>query len=386
MLAPQGALGLNFIGQLCDSYFVKIKTDFNILKRKQESVFVIVVIVICLLLNAILSCIEMAFVTVSKPHLKKLSADGDRLAQNVLKLRSNPERVLSVLQIGITLVGAISAAVGGAGAEESLSPHYQKLLNVSEELSETLAIITVVIPLTYFSVVIGELVPKTLALRFSMRFAKIGSVFLIGLDKIFSPIVFLLEASTKLAIAPFLKKMGVETVLEQSSSIDIDDLSDSHKQYVFNLIAIDKRKVKDILLPWESVTKIEKRVHHTEVMNLIRSARHTRIPVVENGQPVGLLHAKEFISEVEISKINWNELIRPMIYFNAEEPILGALKILQNKKSHMAVVKRKNEILGIVTLEDIFEEVVGDIYDEDDSPSILLSSNSKIRTMTLPSK
>ena len=145
-------------------------------------------------------------------------------------------------------------------------------------------------------------------------------------------------------------------------------------------------KVKDILLPWELVTKIDKRAHQTEVMNLIRSARHTRIPVVENNIPVGILHAKEFISEVEVSRMNWNELIRSVTYFNADEPILSALKILQSKKSHIAIVRRKNEILGIVTLEDIFEEVVGDIYDEDDSPAVLLSSNSKIRTMNLPNK
>jgi len=346
----------------------------------------ILVIIICLLLNAVLSCVEMAFVTVSKPHLKKLSLEGDKLAQNVLNLRSNPERVLSVLQIGITLVGAISAAVGGAGAEESLSPHYQRMFNISEEISETLAIITVVIPLTYFSVVIGELVPKTLALRFPMRFAKFGSLFLVVLDKIFSPIVFLLEISTKLIISPFLKKMGVENAIEHSSSIDIDDLSESHKQYVLNLIAVDKRKVKDILLPWKSVSCIDKKAHQMDVMNLIRTARHTRIPVVENGKPIGLLHAKEFISEIEISKVDWNKLIRPIVFLNAEEHILNALKVLQSKKSHMAIVKRNDEILGLVTIEDIFEEVVGDIYDEDDIPSILLSSNSKIRTMNLPHK
>lgn len=325
----------------------------------------------------------MAFVTVSKPHLRKLYSEGDKLAGHVLKLQTNPERVLSILQIGITLVGAISAAVSGAGAEESLSPHYQKILHLSEDASETLAIITVVIPLTYFSVVIGELVPKTLALRFPMRFAKFGSLFLAILDTVFSPLVYLLEISTKLIISPFLRKMGGELTVEHSSSIDIDDLSDSHKQYVFNLIAVDKRKVKDILLPWSSVSYIEKTAHQTEIMDLIRRARHTRIPVVDNGVPIGLLHAKEFISEIEISKMDWNKLIRPILYFNSEEPILGALKTLQQQKSHMAIVKYKSKILGIVTLEDIFEEVVGDIYDEDDNPSTLLSSNSKIRTMNL---
>lgn len=328
----------------------------------------------------------MAFVTVSKPHLRKLATEGDKLAQKVLELRSNPERVLSVLQIGITLVGAISAAVGGAGAEEFLSPHYQQFFSVSEEVSETIAITTVVIPLTYFSVVIGELVPKTLAIRFPMRFAKFGGFFLSGLTHFFSPLVFLLEKSTKLLVYPLVKRMGSESITEQTSSIDLDDLSDSHKQFVVNLIGIDKRKVKDILLPWDSVVKIEKSAHQTEVMNTIRRTRHTRMPVIDNGTPYGILQAKEFISEVEISKVSWTALVRPLIFLNADEPILNALKTLQTKRSHMAIVLKKSEILGIVTLEDIFEEVVGDIYDEDDNPRVLLSSNSKMRQMNLEKK
>jgi len=328
----------------------------------------------------------MAFVTVSKPHLRKLSNEGDKLAQKVLELRSNPERILSVLQIGITLVGAISAAVGGAGAEEFLSPHYQRYFGISEELSESLAIVTVVIPLTYFSVVIGELVPKTLAIRFPMRFAKFGSFFLSALAHFFSPLVFLLERSTRLLVYPLVKRMGSETVTEQASSIDLDDLTDSHKQYVLNLITIDKKKVKDILLPWDSVVKLSKTAHQTEVMDIIRKYRHTRLPVVEDGVPCGVLQAKEFISEIEISKVNWTALLRPIIYVQSEDPILNALKILQSKRSHMAIVLKKGEILGIVTMEDIFEEVVGDIYDEDDNPRVLLSSNSKIRQMNLEKK
>ena len=348
--------------------------------------FQLVVILICLFINAILSCVEMAFVTVSKPHLRKLVNNGDTLAQKVLQLRSNPERILSVLQIGITLVGAISAAVGGAGAEETLSPIYQNLFNISEQVAESLAIVTIVIPLTYFSVVIGELVPKTLALRFPMKFAKLGTFFLAAMDKFFSPVVFLLEISTKLIISPVIRLLGSESVAAETSSIDIDGLSETHKQYVINLIAVEKRKLKEIFVPWESVTKIEKSAHFTEVMDLIRTAKHTRIPIVDDGIPIGVLHAKEFISEVEISKINWNELIRPIIFLSSEDPILSALKILQGKKSHMAVIRKKGEVLGIATIEDIVEEIVGDIYDEEDDPRVLLSSNSKIRTMNLPNK
>lgn len=330
----------------------------------------------------------MAFVTVSKPHLRKLSKQGDKQAQKVLALRSNPERILSVLQIGITLVGAISAAVGGAGAEESLAPFFQNYFNISEKASGTLSIVVVVLPLTYLSVVIGELVPKTLALRFPMRFAKLGSYFLVALSQVFAPLVYILEISTKLVISPFIKKMGVETVSEQSSSIDIDDLLDSNKQYVFNLIASDKRKVKDIMVPWDSVTKINNSAHYTEVLDLIRTTRYTRFPVIdENEKPVGILHAKDFTSEAEVSRIDWTELIRPILFVSAEEPILSAMKLIQSRKSHIAAIKNKShELLGIVTVEDIFEEVMGDIYDDDDNPQYLLSSNSKIRTMNLPRK
>ncbi len=346
--------------------------------------FIILVITLCLLLNAILSCVEMAFVTVSKPHLRKLSNEGDKQARKVLALRSNPERVLSVLQIGITLVGAISAAVGGAGAEESLSPLFMDYFNISEKASEIISVVAVVVPLTYLSVVIGELVPKTLALRFPMRFAKLGSYFLSGMDRFFAPVVFLLELSTKIIISPFVKKMGTESISEQSSSIDIDDLQDSNKQFVFNLIGMDKRKVKDILVPWASVTKISASAHYTEVLDLIRTTRYTRFPVInEDENLVGILHAKDFHSEAEVSRLNWNELIRPAVYINSEDAILNALKAMQSKKSHIAAVRNKGVVLGIVTLEDVFEEVVGDIYDDDDNPQYLLSSNSKIRTMNL---
>lgn len=328
----------------------------------------------------------MAFVTVSKPHLRKLSQTGDRQALKILKLRSTPERVLSILQIGITLVGAVSAAVGGAGAEESLSPFFQRYFDISQDAAETLSIVAVVVPLTYLSVVIGELVPKTLALRFPMRFAKLGSYFLGALDRFFSPLVFLLEISTKFIISPFIKKMGAEVTTEHSSAIDIDDLHETNKQYVFNLIALDRRKVKDIIVPWHEVVKIEKTAHYREVLDLIRTTKYTRFPITEDGKPIGILHSKDFTSEVEVSTLSWNELIRPITFMNSEEHILNALKILQNKKSHMAAIRRQGELIGVVTLEDIFEEFVGDIYDEDDNPQFLLSSNSKIRTMNLSNK
>lgn len=340
----------------------------------------IFIVLICLFLNAILSCVEMAFVIVSRPHLKKLASEGDTLAQKVLTLKSNPERVLSVLQIGITLVGAISAAVGGVGAEEVLSPLYEARFKISEEVAEGLAIVTVVIPIVFLSVVIGELVPKALALKFPMRFAKLGGTFLHGLDMFFAPVVFLLEISTKLILSLFVKKMRSESAAEISGTIEIDNLTEAHKQYVLNLIAVDGRKVKDILLPWDMTTKLSKETRSFDVLDVVKKSGHTRIPVLDGEIPIGILHSKEFISESEVSRIDWLQLVRPIIFIHHEEPILNALKTLQNNRNHMAVIIKDKKPIGIVTIEDIFEEVVGELYDEDDNPRVLLSSNSRIRT------
>lgn len=327
----------------------------------------------------------MAFVTVSKPHLKKMAKDGDVLAKKLVSLRSNPERVLSVLQIGITLVGAISAAVGGASAEETLSPIYRDWFGFGKEVADTVAIISVVIPITYFSVVIGELVPKTLALRSPMRFARFGALFLVPLDKAFSPVVYLLEVSTKLIVNPLLSVFKSESISEQAAAIDLDALTDTHKQYILNLISLDTKKLKDIIVPWNIVTKVDINMNSHEILQIIKDSRFTRLPVVDKDSPMGVLYVKDFISESEMARLNWTELIRPIVKIKQDEPILNALKTLQSDKSHLAIVYKKDDCIGIITLEDVLEEVIGDIYDEDDDFDIkmLLSSNSRIRSLNI---
>ncbi len=325
----------------------------------------------------------MAFVVVSRPHLKHLALTGSKAAERILILKRNPERTLSVLQIGITLVGAISAAVSGAAAEEMIGPRIMSTFNIDLQTAELISIAIIVLPLTFFSVVIGELVPKSLALRFPMKFALSGGLILIALDRIFSPFVFLLEISTKFFTQFIFARFKPEKTIEAAREIDLDPLTDTHKQYVFNLIDVDKRTVKDIMIPWEQVTTVNYDEHHHDVMEKIKLSRHTRLPVCKENKVIGLLHTKEFISEVEISKIDWTQLIRPILHMRPKEPILNALKKLQIHKNHMALIFSDETPIGAITMEDIFEEVVGDIFDEDDDTKTLLSTNSKIRTLNL---
>lgn len=322
----------------------------------------------------------MAFVTVSRAHLRQLGNKGNHSALRLLKLKENPERTLSALQIGITLVGAVSAAVGGASAETKLSPYLQGIFGVDPDTADVLSIALVIIPLTYLNVVIGELVPKSLALRFPLRLAFLGAILLQILEKVFAPFIFILEMSTQFILKVISKGIPAEKVSEGVTSIDIEPLTDLHKQYVFNLVHVDKKKVEDILVPWEDVSLLQVDDHFQTVMKKIKDSRHTRLPVMRGELVAGLLHAKEFVSEQEISRLDWTQLIRPVLRINPNEAILPVLKKMQLNNSRIGIVMKGEQPLGIVTVEDIIEEFIGELSDEDDNARVLLSANSKFRS------
>lgn len=337
----------------------------------------------CLVLNAVFAAIEMAFVTVGKPELRSRAKNGELRAKSLLEMRENPEKALSVIQIGITLVGAISAAVSGAGAEENLAPIYEARLGVSEQFAEFLAITTVVVPLTYFSVVLGELVPKSIALKYPNLVLGVGvSLLKLGI-RVFGPVVTLLEVSTKSVMTLiFPKKSGESAPVEpEIGELDITNLSKAHKQYMMNLAEIEKKRVKDILLPWANVDSISKSASFDDVLATVIRCGHTRIPVVDvEGRVNGVLHSKEFLAFAAAGSQDWQSIVRSTVNVSGSDNLLGTLRRLQEQKKHMGIVYEGASLLGIVTIEDIIEEVIGDIFDEDDDGLVRKLLSSRIPT------
>lgn len=325
----------------------------------------LIIISICLAFNALLSLVEMAFVSVSKSELRGLSKSNSH-ALRLLRLRERPERTLSVLQIGITIVGALSAAIGGVGAEEQLSPYFESL-GMSEHIAEVISLFIVVIPLTYLNVVLGELVPKSFAMRNPMKIALRAANGLIVAEAVLSPFVKLLENSTQFFLRVFTRPQKTSSVSEDNdASVNIANLSNAHQQYVINLVHIETKKIRDILVPWEQVNVTDVKYNLNEVLSMVIKSGHTRLPVYSENEVVGILHSKEFITFISSGDENWKKIIRPIIRIQPTTGILKTLRIMQEKKTHMALVENNSEIIGIVTLEDIIEEIVGDIYDEDD--------------------
>lgn len=337
----------------------------------------LIVVLLCLFLNMLLSGAEMAFVTVRKAQLQRLSSD--KRARLLLQLKANPERTLSVIQIGITLVGAIAAAVGGAGAEEALSPKLAETFALSKNTADAVSIAMVVLPISYLSVVIGELVPKTLALRNSLKISLWSARGLYLGEKFLSPAVSVLEKSTHFILKIF--SLGSPTEEHASQDIEIEDLPHQTKQYIMNMVSADKLLARDIMAPWSDVVFVRKDDAIEDVETIIVNSGHTRIPVMHDNEVIGLINSKEFFVALKYKNLDWQTLIRPVLKFKAFEPVFRILLKMQEEKSHMAIIYERANITGLVTMENIFEEIIGDIFDEDDDGFVkkLLASKSRRR-------
>lgn len=319
----------------------------------------IVVILLCLAFNAILAATELAFVSMRKSTLRKLESEGDVRAASVLKKRENPERTLSVLQLGITFVGVIAAAVGGAGTGEWLTPILQDAFGFSRGVSGVLSILFFVVPYTFLSVVLSELIPKSLAFRNPKGVLFRFDPWLTRLGKVLAPVVYCLETATKLGVKWLFFWVKAE---EPEEELKVGKLL---RPYMLNLANMEKKTLVDAMVPWGETAKISKSAPEGVVKQVVLETRHTRLPVVEGERPVGILQGKEFLRFIE-RKEPWEKAILELIEVQEGESLIGVLKKMQGKRSHMSVVFRGETPIGMVTIEDILEEVVGEIYDEDE--------------------
>lgn len=340
-----------------------------------------ILVLVCLVLNGLLAAAEIAFVSITRAQVRELVKSGRKSAKALYRLRENPERTLSVLQIGISLVGALAAAVGGAEAQETLSPLITEKFNLSIRVSHALAIAVVVIPYTLTNVIFAELVPKTLALRNPGRIALLSARWLDTMDTVFLPIVDVLEWTTKRILAICFPKSRAGTAGANPETVELDTLSVQARQYVLNLVGLEKKRVRDVMMPWTQVDLVQTNdtIGTVEAMSL-RSG-HTRLPVVADERVVGIVNTKELHALVKSGAEQWAQIVRPISQVQEYDPLFKALRQMQEKRSHLSVVFAGTRLTGIVTMEDILEEVIGEIYDEDDDGALrrILSTAASAR-------
>lgn len=336
---------------------------------------IVVIMLICI--NGIFAATEAAYLSINKIKLLKDINLKNKKALKVKKLLENPSGFLATIQIAITLAGLLASAVAAEGFVEILIDSLA-FLNVSKKILKTVLIIVVTIILSYFTLVFGELIPK----RIGMNYPKLVAYKMVNivtfLMKVTYPFVYILTKSTNFFTKKINKekeekeKMTLEElklVIERGKKIGI--VEDKEAEYIFNIFEFNDKKISEIITKKENIIGINIDSTSSEILKCIQENRYTRYPIFDekNKNIVGILNVKDIIElYVTKQKFDLKNIMRKPKYVKEDSIIDDVFREMQNEKENMVVViGSKSEILGIATLEDILEEIVGNIFDEYDA-------------------
>ena len=337
----------------------------------------LIIIVLMLAVNALFAAYEMALASVSKTKLSVLAADKRKGAKSALFMKEHIEGGLAVVQIVITLAGAVAAAVGGAGADEQMSPLLREWFSLSKRTADALSVIIVVLPLSFITIVFAELTPKTFAIKNNEFVVLMFSPAIRVLYLLLSPVVNIMEAIVRL-----LTRKGVKNSEEGEASrtAAMEDLrtaasvaaasrlfGKTEEKIVLSSAMFCSRKIGEIQIPLSQVYTLYADDDIAETFVKAHLDMHTRFPVCESkDNPQSI---KDIFMATKASpqdKATARSILRPILKLPAESTISQAMEKLIKARQHIALVCSGGTITGIVTLEDIFEEMVGDIEDEYD--------------------
>ena len=340
-----------------------------------------------ILANGVFSGAELALLSVRKTRLTELLEEGNRAAQAVQALRDDPERFLATVQIGITVVSASAAAFGGASiAERLVGP--LTALGLKAETAESLAFAGVVGLVSYLSLVLGELVPKSLALRFSEGYALFIARPLRGISWLVQPLVWFLTASSNLILRFFgdrttftesrLSPDELQQLVEEAAkSGSLDPRAGEIASRAFDLGNIP---LSAVMVPRSRIVALRRHSSAEEIKQVLLEHGHSRMPVYEGtlDNIVGYVIAKDLLGIAwEGTLIVLEDVMRPAWFAFESMRAIDALKELQRRRMQLGiVVDERGGVAGLVTVEDLVEELVGEIASEFEKPEELLRRES----------
>ena len=333
-------------------------------------------ILILIVINGIFAMSEMALVSSRKTRLQKLSADRKSAANVALKLHAEPSRFLSTVQVGITSVGILSGALG----EDALtSPLHEQLIRIPflEPYADGLALSLTVVLITYFSVVVGELVPKRLALLRPEGIALFVARPMNALAVIASPLVWILSASSNILLKIMrvnrtpqatVTNEEIKLLMELGSEAGVFHASEGH--LVANVLKLDEQKVGAIMTPRQDMFVIDLEDEATEVMAQIAESDYSRVIICRGSLEhiVGILHRSDLLKVVMSgAEINIAKTVRPALYVPDSMSLTHLLEFFRESRADFAlIVDEYGELEGLVTLSDVLKAIVGDLPSQDD--------------------
>ena len=324
-------------------------------------------------LGVIFAAAEIALISLRESQVKQISVKGKRGAR-VFKLSKNPNRFLAAVQVGITLCGFLSAALGAEQLGKYVIPELEGV-GISSQYSEIISIVAITLVIAYISLVFGELVPKRLALYKSESIALATASTLDIVATIFRPIIWLLSHSTDL----ILKIFGINSKMQQNQISEVElmelvsghaDLTKEEREIVEEVFNASDRLIHEIMVPRTEVDFLDASLSISQARKMAVELAHSRYPVVRGSsdEVIGFLHVRDLLNpKLDDAQITIMELIRNILFLPGTKGVLPALTEMQTKRQHIAIVLDEyGGTDGIVTLENLVECLIGEIHDEYD--------------------
>lgn len=336
-----------------------------------------------ILLNAFFSASEMAIVSVNKNKIKILSQEGDHKARLLMDLMEQPNKFLSTIQVSITLAGFLASASAALGMADDLGGWLQTL---GVPYATQIAVVLVTLALSYVTLVLGELYPKRLALQHALKISLATVRPVLFLSKLMAPFVYLLSASVTL-----LLKLTRQKTTPSEDEFSEDDvmsmvevgqeagfLKEEGARMISSIFAFDDKLAYEVMTPRTDVFTIDIDDPQEEYVDELMELRYSRIPVYEDDMDniIGILNIKDYLiqaKEIGFENIDLRKILRKPYFIPESKKIDDLFRELQSAKQHIAIlIDEYGGFSGIVTMEDLIEEIVGEIDDEfdEEEPSI----------------
>lgn len=339
----------------------------------------IIFIAVLIMLNGFFAASEIALISARRSRVQQLASDGDPRAKRVVAIQQDPDRFLATVQVGVTFVGTLASAVGGVAAVRALSPMIGGIpLPFLSAMAEPLALVIVVVSITYTSLILGELVPKSLALRHAVSLALLVSGPLDSLARAASPLVRLLTASNRSVLRllgqkgaaerAFISEEEVKHMVQEGRDQGVFDQTE--QELIHSVFEFTESSVKDVMIPRPRIQAIDVETPIEQVLAHIVETGKSRYPVYRNtlDEVLGILYDKDlFRLLAEKKPIVLAQVVRPAFFTPETTRVSRLLKSMQRRRMPMAlVVDEYGGMEGLITIEDLIEEIVGEIEDETD--------------------
>lgn len=338
----------------------------------------IIVLVILIGLNAFFAASEIAYIALNDAKIEKQAKEGNKKAKQIQKMLETPSKFLSTIQIGITLAGFLSSAFASDAFSSKLAPMLNNLIPIGINVWQNISIIIITIILSFFTIVFGELVPKRLAMKHyeKIAFGTIGVIRTISI--ITAPFVKLLSVTTNMISKLFgVGEKEEEIVTEEEIKMMIDQgnedgtIQEDEKEYINNVFDFNDITASEIMTHRTDIFAVDINMSAAELLEEIikDDCKHSRIPVYDEtiDEVKGILYVKDIIKNITKKTFKIKNIMKEAYFVSQNKLINELFKELQKSKRQMAiVVDEYGGTAGLITMEDILEEIVGDIFDEYD--------------------